>query len=238
MIPKPKNNILIDRGSGSIAKLAWFHESKNCELIFGIYGLTGSEPLFAMEYENRPATKQEMLNLKIPHREAKAKDRLPADHFTLHNKKGNKLPEFHLRYGPKPVHQIKLSKGSISPDSPVIFDFFILSDVTSLYKNCDEQPDNTDCFFVANPDSMLSIRGRVTGINCDIEQIIREEEINPARTFVDAVILDYTTLKISFTSEMISLDEEAKRAKNRGTYFIVRFQTEADQFLIKTFIFL
>lgn len=236
MIPKPKHHIYIKTLNGHLAKVAWIHEFKDFELMIGFYGTKEEEPSLAYEYRDRIVTTKEMMNLKIPHKEAIPKSNIPTDHFTLHKDQNNRPGRFHLRYGTTPKHVIKF-KGQINRNSPVILDFFIVTDIPSHYKNATTTPDSTDITFGIEQDNMLAIRGRYSGIDFDMESVLRQDAKVLGLEHMDTIAYADSMLKGYFTYETTPLSQEAIKNKNIGTYFAISFLTEKDKFLLKTFIF-
>jgi hypothetical protein len=235
MIPKPKHDIYIKSGD-RYAKIAWLHEYKDFEVMIGFYGFTGTDPVLAHEYPDRIVSSEEMNNLKIVHTAKIVPTEMPKSHFTFHRDQEHRSGEFHLKYGKETKHAIR-PKYKIDEDTGVFLDFFLFSDVIDRYTQSVTQPDETDLIFEINAHAAISLRVQYCGTNFDYQSDKKTEISKLGISHINLVGICDRKLQVYFQPQAILLNGEVLANKIPGTFFIIRFQTYDDNFLLKTFIF-
>ncbi len=238
MISKPRTDLFIDRGNGDLAKIASFREYREYEMVLRFSGMSSDNASLAYQYEDRVITQEGMNQFRTSYAEAKATN-LSVDHFTVHCERGKfKTGEFHLRvdYGSKPVHKVPIPP-PLNELSPKFLDFVILTDVISKYATSNDKPDSADIIFDAGPKDIVTLRVRFSGVDFDLEGIIAAEEFLLGKQIVGAVMLPGKTLKGGITVEIKTLSAEVLAKRPTGTFVVMRFPSDDNSFLVKTFVF-
>lgn len=235
MIPKPKHDIYIKNGS-HYAKIAWFHEYKDFEIMIGFYGFTGSDPALAYEYPDRIVSSEEMGGLKIAHGANITPNEIPQSHFTFHRDQEHRPGEFHLKYNKETKHKVKL-KYEINENIPIFLDFFLITDVIGRYVNSETKPDEMDLVFEIEQQTSISLRGQYCGTNYDLQSAKKEEISALGIPNIELIGLCDRKLQVYFQPQTFPFNEEILANKIPGTFFVIRFPISESNFLLKTFVF-
>lgn len=240
MIYLPRVDLFLSFDKTNLIRVAAFKEYKPNEMVFSFYGINASEtPKLSHEYSDRLVTKEDLLNLRVNYEDAKIKQNHNIDHFTIHNERPNQPNgEFHLKIKNKKEYSHKLAVSPSSNDlSPEFLDFIIMTDFVSLYKNSPVPQDKDDITINCTGDSFAVFRFRFSGSKFNLKETILQEERALGKSIVNINLLNGSTIKGGFTSELHSPDQSIFKKRPRGTYLLMTFRTDKDHYLLKIFVF-
>lgn len=164
-MPKIKSTRLYLRtNSAEYRRLAWFHNNKPNEMLFGIYGLTEKQAVIRGIWPERELTSGDLDAVKYEWDHIVEVGTV-LDHITCHAD-----GTFHVKTsGAKLAYsQTRKRAEALGPDTGIFLELILLSDLANKYEAI--RPKKPHVWVDADPQQYLSLRGMFSGSNHPLER--------------------------------------------------------------------
>lgn len=161
----PINRVYLQSGEGRFARLLWFKNNKDNEMLMGFSGLSQKQPILSWTFPEFETDDEKVGSLTYNWKDAEKVEKR-VDHVTIHAD-----GTFHIKTKEREdlyIHEVK-RPGAVGVDSSTFLEFIVMSDICRNYKCTAGSPRKGDMAFGIEQDHVLWLRGMFSGINYDLE---------------------------------------------------------------------
>ncbi|HHZ83997.1 MAG TPA: hypothetical protein EYN60_08375 [Nitrospirales bacterium] len=232
-MPRPKSTRVYLRTNRTVyRRLAWLQNNRTNELILGLYGLTGDQPILRYMWPEREIGAADFGPLAHEIGQAKKIDAL-VDHITC---RADGTFQIQTKdYEHTITHDIKRTE-PLGPDTKVFLELMIRTDRVSVYAPIDGPPKHPSVRMDVAAEHRVSFHAMFSGVNNDVDSELAATMPKASKNH-ERIRFHSKTLQGTLMGRQESLPEQTRDASLRGTLLSIKFPVDGKRWHIKSFLF-
>ncbi len=232
-MPRPKSTRLYLRTNRTVyRRLAWLQNNRTNELILGLYGLTGDQPILRYMWPEREIAVADFDSLSYDLDQAKNVDAL-VDHITC---RADGTFQIQTKDHEKTIaHDVKRTE-PLGPDTKVFLELMIRTDRVGAYAPIDGPPKHPSVRMDVVAEQRVSFHAMFSGVDYDVDSELAATMPNAGKNH-ERIRFHSKTLKGTLIGWQARLPEQAQDTQLRGTLLSIKFPVDEKRWHMKSFLF-
>ena len=232
-MPRPKSTRLYLRTNRTVyRRLAWLQNNRTNELILGLYGLTGDQPILRYMWPEREIAVADFDSLSYDLDQAKNVDAL-VDHITF---RADGTFQIQTKDHEKTIaHDVKRTE-PLGPDTKVFLELMIRTDRVGAYAPIDGPPKHPSVRMDVVAKQRVSFHAMFSGVDYDVDSELAAAMPKAGENH-ERIRFHSKTLKGTLLGQPVLVSEDTQSAPLRGTILSVKFPVGENQSHVKSYLF-